>query len=133
MPLPHLEVLPGYRRYPHQSLYLQLLGVLARIIPKTFRTTSIEGFWLVPEMPTADSCYLSQPSLISPQHLILILVPISTLSPIQFPPSIHLQCLFCFPFCEMHASSLRPSLLLSFFWSVDCSIVTLYFMANVHS
>jgi hypothetical protein len=38
-----------------------------------------------------------------------------------------------FPFLsESQASSLGPSWLLSFFGSVDCSMVILYFMANIH-
>lgn len=50
---------------------------------------------------------------------LLTLVPLPILFPTQFPPSIHCRCLFLFSLlCEIQASSIRLSLLFSFFGSV---------------
>jgi hypothetical protein len=66
---------------------------------------------------------ISDPHLCSPLHL----------SPIQFQLSIYYQCLFYFfLLSESQAFSLGSSLLFTFFGSVGCSMIILYFMANSH-
>jgi hypothetical protein len=65
----------------------------------------------------------------------LYLIPYSLPSRLSLPdPSFHLLPIsILFPLLSEIQASLGPSLLFGFFGSVDCSMVILYFMANIHS
>ena len=123
--LPPLEDLPGYRRRL-QSPYPLFLGFSARDID------SREPTHLRSPASPRDALHwfpvsLSPYQICSP-HLISTPVPLLTSSTTQFPLSIYLQCLFYFPFI----SKLLPWSFLWLLWAVDCGMVILYFMANVH-
>ena len=92
----------------------------------------LRGVSPVPEFCPRDAP-INFPALVCPNsgHLIAILVPSSPspiISSIHPPPMSILFPLLS----EIQASSLGPSLLLSFFGSVDYSMVILFFMANIH-
>ena len=83
VPLPILEILPGYRRWPLQSLQPQMLGISASFTlidslePPT--TSSLWSLQLIPEMHPPQRelfCYLS---LLSP-NLSLSMLPFQALS-----------------------------------------------------
>jgi hypothetical protein len=129
VPLFPLEVLSGYRRWPHQSLYLLLVGISANV---TSIASLIPGLQLVPVMPPTDfhshshSSQASSPCLWSTspypsQHP----VPHSSLSPpisnyYVISPSVW----------DSHPSlgSLCYPVSLGL---LDCNMVILHFMANV--
>jgi hypothetical protein len=72
--------------------------------------------------------YLLSTNPLAAPHLIPTPILLPTSSSTQFLPTTSMHILFPFQ-SEIQASSLGPSLLLSFFGSVDCSMVILYFMA----
>jgi hypothetical protein len=76
---------------------------------------------------SAFSCPLPIPvlHLYSPPH------PLSHPVPSLHPPLMYISILFPL-LIKIHDSSLEPSLLLSFFGSVGCNMVILYFLANIH-
>jgi hypothetical protein len=57
--------------------------------------------------------------------------PLPIPSPTQFPPSIHIWCLFYFPFwMKFKYPPLGPPCYFAFLGSVGCSVGILYFMAS---
>lgn len=97
--IPTRGVLLACGKWPFQALYPPPPGVSARVTPIDFlgALCTIPDLWHGLEMPltpTTDFCSLS-PSL----HLIAPYpIPLPSLPPFQSPPSIHLRCLFYFPF-----------------------------------
>jgi hypothetical protein len=56
-PVPLLEALPGYKRWPPETLYPSLLGVLIRIAFHRFQEIFPQlGFHTIPQMPPNSSC-----------------------------------------------------------------------------
>jgi hypothetical protein len=127
-----LEVMPGYTRWSLRALYPHFLGISARgtLIdflnpprPQVFGMSQRSNFPSPPLSPLSQlSLYLPH-SHPNPPH------PLSYAVPSLLPPLMTVL----FPLLsETQASSLGPSLLFSFFGSVDCSMGILYFMANIH-
>ena len=124
VPIPSLQVLPCYRRWPGQALYPILLGLLGSV-------THIDS-WVLPLL------YIFSLTQRWPYELILVFsFPIIYNHPLclmllfpQPPPINHTLfcCRFYFSFTErfMSLHTLTPPLLLGFSRSVDCSMVILY-------
>jgi hypothetical protein len=125
--LPPLEVPPGYRRWPLQSLYPLLVGVSARVTHphRLPGTSSFPGHQLFPKMPLPSTAVLTPGPLPHPHPLLM-------LAPTQFLPLASTDDCFVSPLSEIHASSPGTSFLPSFFGSLDCSMVVLHFTAYVH-
>lgn len=112
--------------FPRSSLDPILLGVLARV--------TLIDFWKF-VLPLFSSLSQRSPPIsivslrILPHHL-----PLHLICPVPVSPNLfHLRCLFYFSFPgRFRVSSLEPSLLLSFSESEDCSMVILYFTANIY-
>ena len=93
-PVPPLEVLFGYRKWSFQVLYHLLPGVLDKattfIGSREFLLLYVSGS----STPPTQFYFFLPPSS---SHLIST-VPLPTLSPTEFSPSVYLQYLFYFPF-----------------------------------
>lgn len=90
------------------------------------------GLTLVPESPHPRLIFLLSPHLLIPTTVLLTydLHPRSSPYhfPTQFPLSVSFRCLFYFPFqVRFKHPPLRPSLLFSFFGSVEYSLVTVQY------
>jgi hypothetical protein len=92
--------------YQHRIERLKRLPLVA----KSFH--SLSPALPIPDFTTPNSCLLSFPSPLLP-------VPLFNPSSSQFPPSLHLWLLFCFPIWDI-PHSFQLSLLLGFFMSVGC-------------
>ena len=129
--IPPLEVLPGHRRWLGQALCPSLLGVLARITHIDSWEFSLFLVSCSPQRcppphhivvsPSTFSLHPPHPSYSHPSFS-------STVCSLHSPPMPNLFPLLC----DSQASPLGPSLLLSLFGSVDCSMVIRYFMTNIH-
>lgn len=132
---PPLGILPGYRRWPLQAPYPQLFKVSTSVTP-------IDSL-AAPPQPRSLACPRESPFPLSPLtsvlsqllFLLLILSPCCSSDPLSYPvPSTQpLPKSFSFSLLRnFQASSLGYSLLFCFFGSVDCSIVILSFLDNIH-
>ena len=121
----HWKTLPSNRGWSVQAPYPPLLGVLTMV---TLKFSTQLGFHFIPQMFPSSSCFsqYSFPLSFSPQ-------PDTSYSHLD-PSTLHTEksILFSFP-RDIHVVLLEPSLLLSLFGSLGCSMIFFYFTANIHS
>lgn len=125
---PPLEVLPGYRRWPLQAPYPPLIGVSARVTPWTPWSLLHLGS-LAPLRDDTPSTHYHIPFPQALLFLHMISPPHYPLPPSALPP--YTSNIYFPLLSENQAFSLVPSLF-RFFRPVDCSVVILYFVTNIH-
>lgn len=119
-----LKVLSSYRRQQVQAPYLPVLGILAKVPIAKQKPSIAPGFYFDPEMPHSLSLlsHYSLPLYSSPDP--------SFPSPQALSPL--MKCILFLLSRDIHASFPQLFLLFNLSVSVDCSMILLYFIADIH-